>query len=115
MLLQNERLQKTTLTEFFTKNGEAATAAANGQQLNFDCRELLYQEFRIHMTWDNKHHRWKLRRNRPANIIGPMYFVGPRSGERFYLRLLLTIVKGSISFEDLRTWDGVVHPTFKMD
>ena len=42
-----------------------------------------------------------------------MYFVGPSSGERFYLRLLLTIVKGSVSFEDLRTWNGVVHPTFK--
>ena len=113
MLLQNERLQKTTLTEFFTKNGEAAAAAANGQQLDFDCRELLYQEFPTHMTWDNKHRRWKLRKNRPAKTIGRMYFAGPSSGERFYLRMLLTIVKGSVSFEDLRTWNDVVHPTFK--
>ena len=29
-LLQNERTQKTTLTEFFTKNREAAAAAAHG-------------------------------------------------------------------------------------
>ena len=27
--------------------------------------------------------------------------------------MLLTIVNDSISFEDLRTWDGVVHPNFK--
>ena len=60
MLLQNECLQKTTLTEFFTKNGEAAATAANGQQLDFDCHELLYQEFPTYMTWQNKHRRWKL-------------------------------------------------------
>ena len=42
-----------------------------------------------------------------------MYFVGPSGGERFYLRMLLTIVKGAMSFEDLRTYDGVVHQNFK--
>jgi len=31
----------------------------------------------------------------------------------FYLRTLLTIVKGATSFEDLRTFDGVLLPTFK--
>jgi len=65
------------------------------------------------MTWDNKHRHWKLRKNRPVKMIGRMYFAGPSSGERFYLRMLLTIVKGSVSFEDLRTWNDVVHPTFK--
>ena len=43
-----------------------------------------------------------------------MYFVGPSGGERFYLRMLLTIVKGPTSFEDLHTYDGVVHPSFKL-
>src|SRR5947207_7676701 len=42
-----------------------------------------------------------------------MYFVGPSGGERFYLHMLLTIVKGPTSFEDLHTWGGVVHPNFK--
>src|SRR5438477_5831276 len=42
-----------------------------------------------------------------------MYFVGPSGSERFYLWMLLTIVKGATSFEDLRTWNGVVHQNFK--
>ena len=42
-----------------------------------------------------------------------MYFVGPSGGERFYLRMLLTAVRGPQSFEDLRMVNGVVHPDFK--
>ena len=45
--------------------------------------------------------------------IGRMYFASPNSGERFYLRLLLTVVKGPTSFEDLRTVDGVIYESFK--
>ena len=35
-----------------------------------------------------------------------MYYAHPGSGERFYLRTLLTTVKGATSFEDLRRVDG---------
>ena len=34
------------------------------------------------------------------------------SGERFYLRTLLTIVKGPTSFAHLRTFNGILCPTF---
>ena len=34
-------------------------------------------------------------------------------GERYYLRLLFTVVRGATSFENLRTVDGIVFPTFK--
>lgn len=42
-----------------------------------------------------------------------MYFVHPSEGERFYLRLLLTQVKGANSFVDLCTVDGVLQPSFR--
>ena len=42
-----------------------------------------------------------------------MYFASPNSGERFYLRLLLTVVRGPTSFENLRTVNNVLHDTFK--
>ncbi len=45
--------------------------------------------------------------------MGHMYFVHVASGEQFYLRLLLTVVVGATSFENLRTIDGVVYPTFQ--
>jgi hypothetical protein len=59
-----------------------------------------------------------------------MSFVHPSSGERFYLRTLLTIIKGAKSerfylhtlltiikgaksWEDLRTFEGHLYPTYK--
>ena len=42
-----------------------------------------------------------------------MYYVSPIMGERFYLRLLLTAVPGAMSFEHLRTVNGVEHDTFQ--
>ena len=41
-----------------------------------------------------------------------MYFVTVKAGERFYLRLLLTAVKGATSFEDLQIYNGVTSPPF---
>lgn len=38
---------------------------------------------------------------------------GDDGGERFYLRILLHHVKGPTSFEDVRTVEGRVCPTFK--
>ena len=113
-LLQNDRLHKTTLTEFFTANRQATEATVNGERLDFDCRELLYQEFPTYMVWKRKQRRWKRREIRIGSTIGRMYFVGLSGGERFYMRMLLTIVKGAISFEDLRTWNGIIHQNFKL-
>ncbi|OJA14933.1 hypothetical protein AZE42_13820 [Rhizopogon vesiculosus] len=42
-----------------------------------------------------------------------MYAASPNAGERFYLRLLLTVIKGATSYENLRTVDGTVCNTFK--
>jgi len=42
-----------------------------------------------------------------------MYFVSPSKGEKFFLRLLLTIFEGRKSWEHLRTWNGQVFDTFK--
>ncbi|KAF7807937.1 uncharacterized protein G2W53_040098 [Senna tora] len=45
--------------------------------------------------------------------IGRLYYVAPGSGELHYLRLLLTFIKGPTCYEDIRTINGVVYPTFK--
>jgi hypothetical protein len=41
-----------------------------------------------------------------------MYYAHPNSGERFYLRTLLTSVRGATSFEDLCRVNGVLYSTF---
>ena len=42
-----------------------------------------------------------------------MYYAHPSSGERFYLRMLLNIVKGPRNFKELRTINDVTYPTYK--
>jgi hypothetical protein len=45
--------------------------------------------------------------------IGRIYYAHLASGERYYLRMLLNIVKGCMSYKDTRTVNRVAHPTFK--
>ncbi|CAN6573919.1 unnamed protein product [Malus baccata var. baccata] len=47
------------------------------------------------------------------HVIGQIYAVSPVEGEKFYLRILLNHVRGPTSFTNLRTINGVLHPTFK--
>jgi hypothetical protein len=42
-----------------------------------------------------------------------MYFVSPRAGEKYYLRLLLCHVRGAKDWDDLLKVDGVHFPTYK--
>ncbi len=46
-------------------------------------------------------------------IIGRMYTVSPREGERYVLRLLLLHVTGAKSFVDMRTVDGEACSLFR--
>ncbi|KAF6155003.1 hypothetical protein GIB67_035750, partial [Kingdonia uniflora] len=43
-----------------------------------------------------------------------IYYASPNSGERYYLRLLLNVVKGQKYFECLRTIDDIMYDTFKV-
>ncbi len=79
-------------------------------------RELTYHQFPLHYTWLPGKREWKRRvKNSGAPTIGRMYSVHELSGdgEKFFLRLLLTIVKDKASFEEIRTIDGHVFNTYK--
>jgi PIF1-like helicase len=74
-----------------------------------DDRGHRYPDFPEHFVYDRR--RWKPRQRGTA--IGRMFQCNPSQGERFYLRVLLSVRRGPTSFEDLRTVEGVVHPTFR--
>ena len=93
----------TTLTGWFKANSDAPEGSG--------ILNTLYQDFPSTMVWNRDKHVWTKRQRGFA--IGRMYYAHPTSGERFYVRLLLTVVKGAKSFEDLRTFEGTVYPTFK--
>ncbi|KAG5565923.1 hypothetical protein RHGRI_001745 [Rhododendron griersonianum] len=93
-------VEKSNLTRFF------AWYAANPNSTPYT-----YQEFPQYFVWNKTNNVWTPRKFGFA--IGRMYFASPNCGEKFYLRLLLTIVKGPKSYKDLRTVDNVVYDTFK--
>ena len=80
-----------------------------------DGRNYLYQDFPPHYVYEKggkeKHSFWKPRVKNFA--IGRISHCSPIAGERYYLRLLLTSVKGPTSFEHLRTVDSEIKPTFR--
>lgn len=59
----------------------------------------------MHYVWNGK--QWK-KRVKYQSVIGRMYHVSPSDGERYYLRLLLLHVNGAKSFEDIRTYNGII-------
>ena len=103
-LLERAASERTTLTEFFAMNRQSG-------HIGELARSLTYQEFPQHMTWDTSNKKWSARKDGFA--LGRMYFVSPTEGERFYLRTLLTVVKGPRSYDDLLTFNGHHHNSFR--
>ncbi len=90
----NERGSRdTTLTAYFKANEEYPQA-----------RDVLYPDFPSKFVYQKNTRKWKPRKK--GDAIGRMYYCHPTAGERFYLRTLLSVVKGARSFLELRTVPG---------
>ncbi|CAH9106191.1 unnamed protein product, partial [Cuscuta epithymum] len=94
-----------------TINSTKFTAWMKANQVYPTAKELTYVEFPSKFTWKKKTMEWVERKR--GFSIGRIYYVRPGAGEKYYLRILLNIVKGATSFEDLRTYEGTVYPTFR--
>ncbi|KAL8585058.1 hypothetical protein ACOMHN_013075 [Nucella lapillus] len=73
--------------------------------------ELKYPEVPEQYTWQLTRKQWQKRKRGKA--IGRMYTISPRQGECYFLRLLLNVVKGPKSYDDLKTVNGEVCATFR--
>ncbi|XP_035845744.1 uncharacterized protein LOC118492079 [Helianthus annuus] len=76
-----------------------------------EARKLSYVEFPTKYVWNLKDRRWQVRKR--YKTIGRVHSVSIASGEPYYLRILLNKVRGPKSFEEIRTVNGQVFPTFK--
>ncbi|XP_074351407.1 uncharacterized protein LOC141690513 [Apium graveolens] len=74
-------------------------------------RNFTYSDFPTHFTWIKKTAKWKLRQR--GDVVGRLGEVHATTGELLYLRMLLLICKGALSFTQLRTIDGTTYDTFK--
>jgi hypothetical protein len=86
-VINRELSQKSMLTEYFWMN------SVNPFALGF-----LYREFPEHYRCDRMEKEWLQRKQ-----IGRMVYACPTEGERYYLCVLLNHVRGTTSFDDLKT------------
>ncbi|XP_042941344.1 uncharacterized protein LOC122276004 [Carya illinoinensis] len=103
-VLNSDRSAKSMLIEFFALN-----------QVDENARTLLYKEFPEFYVWSQQYREWTRRKKKKKKktVIGRIVTANPFEGERYYLRILPNHVRGPLSFEDLRTVDSVVVPTFR--
>ncbi|XP_022894082.1 uncharacterized protein LOC111408566 [Olea europaea var. sylvestris] len=99
-VIENENTRKTMLTEFFRVN-----------KINEFARTLLYRDFSTHFVWNASNKTWTPRKKQI--FVGRIVSVNPSEGERYFLHLLLNHIRGPISFDDLRTFNGADFGTFR--
>lgn len=91
----------------------AAQAAVAAATLQAAAVAHTYQDVCEACTWDGRLKQWRPRQRAGTRPVGRMYMCSPAAGERYYLRLLLSAVRGPQSFAALRIVNGVEHSTFK--
>lgn len=74
-------------------------------------RELTYGQFVSKFVYNKKDRVWTPRKR--EFTIGRLIWVPPTTGELFYLRLMLTVVKGPTSYEDIRKIGIIQYHSFR--
>jgi hypothetical protein len=75
--------------------------------------DKLYRDFPKFFTWQSNGKFWKPRIHDTGGQVGRIVSAHPAEGEHYYLHVILNHVAGATSYEDLRTVDGVILPTFR--
>jgi hypothetical protein len=99
---------ETTLTAWFKMNRNIADD-------DVFTRTVLYPNFPEHFTWvvSPQPKKWKVREGGHGKTIGRIYNISPKQGELYYLRMLLHHIPGATCYEDMRTVNSQVYPTFQ--
>ena len=92
---------ETTLTAFFKTNSE-----------DEDAKTILYPDFPDYYIWDNSEKTWKRRKQGSAIGRVPTVPFNIHTIELYCLRVLLHHIPGPTSYEDLRTVNGKILPSF---
>ncbi|XP_050896603.1 uncharacterized protein LOC127103381 [Lathyrus oleraceus] len=101
----NTVLEKPSVTEsMFTSWFEANCKYPEAQNLT-------YNKFVSKFVYVKKKREWKPRQK--GYTIGRLIWVPPTTGELYYLRLMLTHVKGPRSYNDIKTVNNVKYDTFR--
>jgi ATP-dependent DNA helicase PIF1 len=95
-------VDRSILTAYFEEN-----------RLDERAHGILYNDFPEWYTWQPHDKKWQRRKQEYKGQVGQIISANPAEGEHYYLRVLLNHVSGAISYDDLRTVNGVILPTFR--
>ncbi|XP_058768177.1 uncharacterized protein LOC131641899 [Vicia villosa] len=99
-ILEKASVTESMFTAWFVANGKYEEA-----------RSLTYGQFVSKFVYDKKTRTWKPRKK--GFTIGRLIWVPPTTGELFYLRLMLTVVKGPLTYEEIRKVGDTQFDTFR--
>lgn len=91
---------RTMLTEWFEMN-----------RLYEEARQLKYIEMLTMFVWDNSNKVYSKRKQK--RTIGRLVNIHPNAGDRYYLRILVSLVKGPTCYDDLYTVGETKYDTFQ--
>ncbi|KAA6421810.1 MAG: hypothetical protein FRX49_08129 [Trebouxia sp. A1-2] len=97
---------ETTLTAYFKANVAKLPSDEPGKT----AQDYIYQQFPENFVWQSLQKTWTTRQR--DYQLGRVKMTNASQGERHWLRMLLTNIKGATSFEDLCTINGITHDTF---
>lgn len=99
----NEKLEKVAAREKYRYSKLEAFFYLN--TIDRDAHKYTYDEIPQHYVWNDRDRRWDKRKR--GRQIGRLCYTHHSSGEPWFLRLLLTKVRGPTSFDNIRTVNGV--------
>ncbi|KAF8049879.1 hypothetical protein N665_2102s0002 [Sinapis alba] len=99
-LVLREDVEKTMLTAYFV-----------ACETYEEARDLTYIEFPSRFVYHPADKIWTPRQQGTA--IGRVVYISPAAGDVYFLRILVNVVRGPISFEEVRTVGGVLYEKFK--
>ncbi|KAK1396040.1 hypothetical protein POM88_005903 [Heracleum sosnowskyi] len=105
----NESLDKVVARERMKCSQLEAFSLLN--TIDTTARQYTYDEIPQHYVWNDSDNVWNMRKR--GKQIGRLFYTHHSTGELWYLRLLLTKVRGPTSFQCLRTVNGKVYPNFQ--
>lgn len=93
-------IDKTMFTEWMELNKTSEKA-----------RQLTYVKILAYLVWDHTLKIWT--KMKSGVSIGIIVTINPSSGDLYYLRILINVVRGPKSFEEIRTVGDHIYPDFK--
>lgn len=76
-----------------------------------EARQLNYIQMLTMFVWDNSNKVYSKRKQK--GTIGRLVNIHPNAGDRYYLRILVSLVKGPTCYDDLYTVGDTKHDTFQ--